>query len=84
MSFIDDEDELCPLPNEEEELSLPRASINKIIKEIVPSVRVANETRELILNCCNEFIHLISSEANEICNQKNKKTISGNLVTFKV
>jgi hypothetical protein len=30
----------------------------------------------LILNCCTEFIHLISSEANEICNQKNKKTIS--------
>lgn len=75
MSFVDDEDDLCP-PNEEEELSLPRASINKIIKEIVPSVRVANESRELILNCCTEFIHLISSEANEICNQKNKKTIS--------
>lgn len=42
----------------------------------VPSVRVANESRELILNFCTEFIHLISSEANEICNQKNKKTIS--------
>ena len=75
MSFVSDDD-LCP-PNEEEELSLPRASINKIIKEIVPSIRVANESRELILNCCTEFIHLISSEANEICNQKNKKTISG-------
>ena len=43
----------------------------------VPHIRVANESRELILNCCTEFIHLISSEANEICNQKNKKTISG-------
>jgi hypothetical protein len=42
----------------------------------VPTVRVANESRELILNFCTEFIHLISSEANEICNQKNKKTIS--------
>lgn len=42
----------------------------------VPHIRVANESRELILNCCTEFIHLISSEANEICNQKNKKTIS--------
>ena len=79
MSFVDDEDDLCP-PNEEEELSLPRASINKIIKEIVPTIRVANESRELILNCCTEFIHLISSEANEICNQKNKKTISGKLI----
>lgn len=95
MSFEDDDqDDLCAPPNEEEELSLPRASINKMIKEIVifpilyenklqfliffkvPTVRVANESRELILNFCTEFIHLISSEANEICNQKNKKTIS--------
>lgn len=42
----------------------------------VPSIRVANESRELILNCCTEFIHLISSEANEVCNLRNKKTIN--------
>lgn len=42
----------------------------------VPSVRVANESRELILNCCTEFIHLISSEANDVCNLRNKKTIN--------
>ncbi|KAL4715104.1 hypothetical protein ACJJTC_012151 [Scirpophaga incertulas] len=70
------ERELCPPPSEEDELTLPRASINKMIKELVPSVRVAFESRELILNCCTEFIHLISSEANEICNQSNKKTIN--------
>jgi histone H3/H4 len=62
--------------NEEDELTLPRASINKMIKEILPSVRVANESRELVLNCCTEFIHLIASEANEICNQNKKKTIN--------
>lgn len=39
-------------------------------------MRVANESRELILNCCTEFIHLISSEANEVCNTRNKKTIN--------
>ncbi|XP_077291993.1 negative cofactor 2beta [Arctopsyche grandis] len=66
--------ELCIA--EEDELTLPRASINKMIKELVPSVRVANESRELILNCCTEFIHLLSSEANEVCNQSNKKTIN--------
>lgn len=37
---------------------------------------MANESRELILNCCTEFIHLISSEANEVCNLRNKKTIN--------
>lgn len=37
---------------------------------------VANETRELIINCCNEFIHLIASESNEVCNTQTKKTIA--------
>ncbi|ENN74828.1 protein Dr1-like [Dendroctonus ponderosae] len=65
-----------PSNAEDDELTLPRASINKMIKELVPSVRIANEARELVLNCCTEFIHLVSSEANEICNQLNKKTIN--------
>merc|ERR1712129_137660 len=32
--------------------------------------------RELVLNCCSEFIHLVSSESNDICNNQQKKTIS--------
>ena len=63
-------------PKEEDDLSIPRAALNKMIKELVPNVRVANDSRELILNCCTEFIHLLSSEANEICNRGHKKTIS--------
>jgi histone H3/H4 len=47
-----------------------------MIKEILPNIRVANDSRELILNCCTEFIHLISSEANDICNHQQKKTIN--------
>uniref|UniRef100_A0A8D8VZ78 Protein Dr1 n=1 Tax=Cacopsylla melanoneura TaxID=428564 RepID=A0A8D8VZ78_9HEMI len=66
---------LDPISNDDDELILPRASINKIIKELLPNIRVANESRELVMNCCMEFIHLISSEANEICNQQQKKTI---------
>jgi len=42
---------------------------------MIPNVRVSNDARELILNCCTEFIHLVSSEANEICNRQLKKTI---------
>ena len=61
---------------EDDDLSIPRAALNKMIKELVPNVRVANDSRELILNCCTEFIHLISSEANDICNKQAKKTIS--------
>ncbi len=61
---------------EEDELNIPRAALNKMIKELVPNIRIANDARELILNCCTEFIHLLSSEANEICNKQQKKTIS--------
>jgi len=61
---------------EDDELSIPRAALNKMIKELIPNIRVANDARELILNCCTEFIHLVSSEANEICNKQQKKTIS--------
>jgi len=61
---------------DDDELSIPRASLNKMIKELAPNVRVANDARELILSCCTEFIHLISSEANDLCNKQQKKTIS--------
>jgi len=61
---------------EDDELTIPRAAMNKMVKEILPNIRVANDARELILNCCTEFIHLISSEANEICNKQQKKTIN--------
>nr|CAB3239905.1 protein Dr1-like [Phallusia mammillata] len=60
---------------DEDDLNLPRAAINKLIRETLPQVRVSNEARELIVTCCNEFIHLVSSEANEICNKNTKKTI---------
>lgn len=60
----------------DDEVTIPRAALNKMMKEILPHVRVAGDARELILNCCTEFVHLISSEANEICNKQMKKTIS--------
>ncbi|CAK6438899.1 unnamed protein product [Pipistrellus nathusii] len=60
----------------DEDLTLPRAAVHKMIKETFPNVRVASEVRELVVNCCTEFIHLISSEANEICHESAKKNIS--------
>lgn len=65
-----------PDKGEEEDLALPRASLNKLIKEVLPDLRVANEVRDLLLQCCSEFIHVISSEANEICKSQQKKTMS--------
>lgn len=60
----------------DEDLTIPRAAMNKMIKELLPHIRVANDARELVLNCCSEFIHHIATEANDICNKQQKKTIS--------
>lgn len=111
----------------DEDLSLPKATVTKMIAgacrprsvalvppdaflrklngiflclELLPNdLTCAKETRDLIIECCvgevilrrfcprtcvdapstiffAEFIHLISSEANEICEQESKKTIA--------
>uniref|UniRef100_A0A8H7XWW8 Transcription factor CBF/NF-Y/archaeal histone domain-containing protein n=1 Tax=Psilocybe cubensis TaxID=181762 RepID=A0A8H7XWW8_PSICU len=61
----------------DDDLSLPKATVAKMIAELLPNdVVCAKETRDLVIECCVEFIHLISSEANEICEQENKKTIA--------
>ncbi|EJD01086.1 histone-fold-containing protein [Fomitiporia mediterranea MF3/22] len=61
----------------DDELSLPKATVAKMISELLPNdVSCAKDTRDLIIECCVEFIHLISSEANEICEQESKKTIA--------
>jgi len=42
---------------------------------MMAEVRLAGETRELLADCCTEFIQLVSSEANEICEKERRKTI---------
>ncbi|KIY49575.1 histone-fold-containing protein [Fistulina hepatica ATCC 64428] len=61
----------------DEDLSLPKATVSKMIQELLPKdVSCAKETRDLVIECCVEFIHLISSEANDICEKDSKKTIA--------
>ena len=71
---------MAPAEKEDEELTIPRAAMNKLIKELVPDIRVANESRELMLQCCSEFIRLITNEANAICEEQQKKTMSADHV----
>ncbi|KAJ2777736.1 negative cofactor 2 transcription regulator complex subunit ncb2 [Coemansia javaensis] len=64
-------------PAGEDDLSLPRATVYKLIGEMLPDdIACAKDTRELLLDCCNEFIHLIAAESNEICEKEAKKTIA--------
>ncbi|EEC70949.1 hypothetical protein OsI_02549 [Oryza sativa Indica Group] len=49
----------------------------KIIKEMLPpDVRVARDAQDLLVECCVEFINLLSSESNEVCSREDKKTIA--------
>lgn len=64
-------------PAGEDELSLPKATVYKLIAEMLPpGVSCPRETRDLLITCCVEFIHLVSGEANEICEKSGRKTIS--------
>jgi len=61
---------------EKEAKTLPKITINKIIKESLPDeVKCTADSQQLILQCCMEFLQLVSSEANEICSRQNKKVI---------
>ena len=60
----------------DEDLNIPRAAVNKLMKDVIPNIRVSHESREVILRCCNEFIHIVTSEANTLCDEQHKKTIA--------
>ncbi|OJD10430.1 hypothetical protein AJ78_08561, partial [Emergomyces pasteurianus Ep9510] len=55
------------------------ATVQKIITEILPpssGQTFAKDARDLLIECCVEFITLISSEANDISEKEAKKTIA--------
>ena len=63
----------------EEGTNCVTATVQKIINEILANdsgVTFAKDTRDLLIECCVEFITLISSEANEIAEKDAKKTIA--------
>ncbi|EON98983.1 putative negative cofactor 2 complex subunit beta protein [Phaeoacremonium minimum UCRPA7] len=67
-----------------DDLSLPKATVQKIVTEILPpasGVAFAKEARDLLIECCVEFITLVSSEANEISEKEAKKTIACDHIT---
>lgn len=78
-------------------LTLPPATVQKIINEVLssPSLSLASttadggtqsmtfakEARDLLIECCVEFITMLSSEANEIAEKDSKKTIACEHIT---
>jgi histone H3/H4 len=67
-----------------DDLSLPKATVQKIVSEILPpsqGIAFNKDARDLLIECCVEFITLISSEANEISEKESKKTIACEHIT---
>jgi len=67
-----------------DDLTLPKATVQKIIGEILPpttGIVFTKEARDVLIECCVEFITLISSEANEISEKEAKKTIACDHIT---
>ncbi|KAK7203633.1 histone-fold-containing protein [Myxozyma melibiosi] len=63
--------------NSSEDLSLPKATVQKIVSEIIPSDLVfSRDARDALIECCVEFIGLISTQANDIAENETKKTIA--------
>uniref|UniRef100_A0A914P3J2 Protein Dr1 n=1 Tax=Panagrolaimus davidi TaxID=227884 RepID=A0A914P3J2_9BILA len=63
------------MADDDNEVGLPQKGLNMIIKETVPDLRIANETRDLINQCCVEFIRHLSREAQRISSEDQRKTI---------
>lgn len=60
------------------------ATVQKIVSEILPpanGVAFSKEARDLLIECCVEFITLVSSEANDISEKEAKKTIACDHIT---
>lgn len=64
-----------------EDLSLPKATVQKIVSEILPkNIAISKEAREAITECAIEFIMLLSTQSNDIAEKEAKKTIASDHV----
>uniref|UniRef100_A0A914WQY1 Protein Dr1 n=1 Tax=Plectus sambesii TaxID=2011161 RepID=A0A914WQY1_9BILA len=63
------------MADDECDVGLPQKGLNLIIKEVIPDVRIANESRDLLNQCCVEFIKHLSVEAQRISAHDRRKTI---------
>eukprot|EP00127_Corallochytrium_limacisporum_P006274 Clim_evm18s224 gene=Clim_evmTU18s224 len=64
--------------DDENELSLPKAALYNYVQNCVPEeYYVTGDAKDLIMDCCNEFVQLIASEANSQCEKEQRKVIVG-------
>lgn len=62
---------------ETEDISLPKATVQKILSEILPGdVGFSREARETLTACLVQFVMILTTQANDIAEAGCKKTIS--------
>eukprot|EP00041_Stephanoeca_diplocostata_P012757 m.214608 g.214608 ORF g.214608 m.214608 type:complete len:163 (-) comp19072_c0_seq3:1906-2394(-) len=61
---------------DDESTALPKATVLKVVKEHMPAgMKMAPEAKDLIFECCNEFVQLVGSEAQAQCLEAKSSTI---------
>ncbi|GMH34296.1 hypothetical protein BSKO_02130 [Bryopsis sp. KO-2023] len=61
---------------DENDVSLPKATLSKMIREFMPAdLRLAGDTMDMLIECCTEFVSLVSSESNDVSNCEKRNTI---------
>ncbi|CAI4224924.1 unnamed protein product [Auanema sp. JU1783] len=61
--------------DDDNEVGLPQKGLNMIIKDAIPEMRIANDSRELFNAVCVEFVRHVASEAQRISGNDHRKTI---------
>lgn len=70
-----------PSGNTTEDLSLPKATVQKIISEVLPkNIAISKEAREAITECSVEFIMILLTQLNDIAEKEAKKTVASDHV----
>ncbi|KAL1228300.1 Protein Dr1 [Trichinella pseudospiralis] len=64
------------MTTEEDEPGIPRAALNRVIRETLPNARMSNDFRDVLHLCCMQFIKHVGAEANRLCMNDQKKTIN--------
>ncbi|WWC70757.1 uncharacterized protein I206_104708 [Kwoniella pini CBS 10737] len=64
-------------PTGDDEIGLPKATVFKLIQEMLPEdIACTKEAKDIIVDCCVEWVKLISTQSNTVCDESSKKTIS--------
>ena len=60
----------------DDDIGLPKTTMGRAIKERLPAdMRISADASEIVVRCCEEFVHMIAATANELSEKDKKSTI---------